>query len=120
MLNSRGKSATLAVLLFFSTILSCLCLILVFHFMKELIQVTTKNKASNNNSINNNQQQEILWAAFSFALVIVFAFTFVVFAIFSGCVMIQEIDTCNNKIAPAPITTDHDHDDHPHHPPSTV
>ncbi|MED6209933.1 hypothetical protein PIB30_059413 [Stylosanthes scabra] len=120
MLNRREKSATLAVLLFFSAILSCLCLILVFHFIKELILVTTKNKPSNNNSINNNhQQQEILWAGFSFALVIVFAFTFVVFAIFSGCVMIQEIDTCNNKIAPAPITTDHDLDHH-RHPPTTV
>lgn len=99
-MNGRGKSAILALLLFFSALLACFCFILVIRFIMELVAIT--NRAS-------NEQQEVLWAGFGIALFIVLAFAFVVFAIFSGCGMLHIIINGCTKIAPAPTSVEGDH-----------
>ncbi|KAK7340835.1 hypothetical protein VNO77_21549 [Canavalia gladiata] len=101
MWNGREKMAILALSLFFSALMICFCFILVIHFIKEL--GTVMNKAQ--------KHQEVLWAGFSIALFIIFAFAFIVFAVFSGCGMFYIINS-STKIAPAPISVEADH-----HPP---
>ncbi|KAK7295669.1 hypothetical protein RJT34_18580 [Clitoria ternatea] len=91
MLSGREKIAILALSLFFSAIMVCFCFILVIHFIMELASVMNRAR----------KHQEVLWAGFGIALFIIFAFAFVVFAIFSGCGILYIINS-STKIAPAP------------------
>jgi hypothetical protein len=43
-----------------------------------------------------------LWAGFGISLFVIFAFAFIVFAVFSSCGMLYIIQ-CSTKIAPAPL-----------------
>lgn len=96
MLNGKEKIAILALSLFFSVVMVCFCFILVIHFVLEFAEVTDKPTRKN---------QDVLWAGFGISLFVIFAFAFVVFAVFSGCGMIYIIQS-STKIAPAPLDGD--------------
>lgn len=96
MLNGKEKIAILALSLFFSVVMVCFCFILVIHFVLEFAKVTDKPTRKN---------QDVLWAGFGISLFVIFAFAFVVFAVFSGCGMIYIIQS-STKIAPAPLDGD--------------
>lgn len=97
MLNGKEKIAILALSLFFSAVMVCFCFILVIHFVMELAAETNRSSA--------RKHQEVLWAGFGVALFVIFAFAFVVFAVFSGCGMLYIIQS-STKIAPAPLEGD--------------
>lgn len=93
MLNGREKIAILALSLFFSALMVCFCFVLVIHFIMEMASVTDGAR----------RHHEVLWAGFGIALFMIFAFAFVVFAIFSGCGVLYIIQS-SIKVVPAPAT----------------
>jgi len=96
MLNGKEKIAILALSLFFSVVMICFCFILVVHFVVQFSEKTSKSTQKN---------QEVLWAGFGISLFVIFAFAFVVFAVFSGCGILYIIQS-STKIAPAPLDGD--------------
>ncbi|CAJ2669377.1 unnamed protein product [Trifolium pratense] len=93
MLNGKSKIVILALSLFFSVVMVCFCCILVSHFVKEFGNVPKRSTRKN---------QDVLWTGFGISLFVIFAFAFVVFAVFSSCGIIYIIQ-CSTKIAPAPL-----------------
>jgi hypothetical protein len=94
MLNGKSKIVILALSLFFSVVMVCFCCILVIHFVTEFAEVSKRQSTRKN--------QDVLWAGFGISLFVIFAFAFIVFAVFSSCGMLYIIQ-CSTKIAPAPL-----------------